>query len=208
MPTSATLPDTITRRTRAHRHTHDATSPTQHNGTVAPWRVSPNTAHAYNPRTAPPTPTRSIQAHKPHTPARRPAQHQPLRTARSSLHARRRAHVTHSMAHSSDHPTRRPQKITRSHTHGVGAALTSELSERPASTGCCRRVGWCPTPTTCRTHDQPSRHAMAPDADTERSQAPATHLSASHSINQIKTNESQSESAHCMLSLTHNTVCE
>jgi hypothetical protein len=47
---------------------------------------------------------------------------------------------------------------------------------------------------------------MAPDAAADPSQPPATHRSASHSINQIKTNESQS--AHCMLSLTHNTVRE
>jgi hypothetical protein len=47
---------------------------------------------------------------------------------------------------------------------------------------------------------------MTPDAAAETSQPPATHRSAAHSINQIKSNESQS--AHCMLSLTHNTVCE
>jgi hypothetical protein len=47
---------------------------------------------------------------------------------------------------------------------------------------------------------------MAPDADADPSQPRAMHLSASHSINQIKSNERQS--AHCMLSLTHNTVCE
>jgi hypothetical protein len=47
---------------------------------------------------------------------------------------------------------------------------------------------------------------MAPDTAADPSQPPTTHRGASHNINQIKSNESQS--AHCMLSLTHNTVCE
>jgi hypothetical protein len=45
---------------------------------------------------------------------------------------------------------------------------------------------------------------MAPDAAADPSQPTASHLSASHSINQIKPNESQS--THCMLSLMQNTV--
>ena len=171
MPTSATLPDTITRRTRAHRHTHDATSPTQHNGTAASRRVSPKTTHAHNPRNAHRTLTCSIQTQKPRTPARRPAQHQPLRTAQLSLRAHRRAHATHSSARSSDHPTRRPQKIAPSHTRGLRATLTEELSGCPASTGCCRRVCCCTSSTPCRTHEQPSRHTMAPDAAASATQA-------------------------------------
>jgi hypothetical protein len=49
---------------------------------------------------------------------------------------------------------------------------------------------------------------MAPDAATDPSQPPATHLSASHITNQIKSNQRQS--AHCMppVSLTHYTVCK
>jgi hypothetical protein len=47
---------------------------------------------------------------------------------------------------------------------------------------------------------------MAPDAAADPSEPPATQRGASHSINQVKSNESQS--AHSMLSLTHNTVCE
>jgi hypothetical protein len=47
-----------------------------------------------------------------------------------------------------------------------------------------------------------SHHGTAADP----SQPPATQRSAVHSINHIKSNESQS--AHCMLSLTHNTLCE
>jgi hypothetical protein len=193
-----------------HKHaradTRDETSPTQHNGTAASWRVSPKTTHAHNPRNAHRTLTCRIQTHKPRTPARRPAQQQPLCTAQSSPHAHRCAHATHSTAHSSDHPTRRPQKITPSHTRGLRATLTAELSGCPASTGCCRRVGCCTSTIPCRTHEQPSRHTMAPDAAPDPSQPPATHRSAAHNINRIQSNESQS--VHCMLSLTHNTVCE
>jgi hypothetical protein len=193
-----------------HKHartdTHNATSPTQHNGTSASWRVPPKTAHAYNPRNAHRTLACRIQTHKPRTPARRPAQPQPLRTAQSSPHAHRCAHATHSTAHSSDHPARRPQKITPSHTRSLRATLTIVESGCPASTGCCRRVGCHTCSTPCRTHDQRSRHTMAPDAAPDPSQPPTTHRGASHSINQLRSNESQS--AHCMLSLTHNTVCE
>ncbi len=133
------------RRAPRHHHTthtrtdtHDATSPTQNNTTSASWRVSPNTAHANMPRTTHRTLTRSIQTHKHHTPARRPAHQQPLRTAQTSPHAHRRAHATHGTAHSYDHPIRRPQKITPSHTRGLRAILTQELSGCPASMGCCR----------------------------------------------------------------------
>jgi hypothetical protein len=194
-----------------HKHTRadtrDETSPTQHNGTAASWRVSPNTTHAHNPRNAHRTPTCRIQTHKPRTPARRPAHPQPLRTAQSSPHAHRCAHATHSTAHSPDHPTRRPQKkITPSHTRGLHATLTIVESGCPASTGCCRRVCCRTSSTVCRTHEQPSRHTMAPDAAPDPSQSPATHRSASHVTNQIRSNEGQS--VHCMLSLTHNTVCE
>jgi hypothetical protein len=49
---------------------------------------------------------------------------------------------------------------------------------------------------------------MAPDAAADPSESTATQRIAAHRINQTKSNESQS--AHCMLSLTltHNTVCE
>jgi hypothetical protein len=47
---------------------------------------------------------------------------------------------------------------------------------------------------------------MAPDAAPDPSQPPATHRGAAQNINQVKSNESQS--VHCMLSLTHNTVGE
>jgi hypothetical protein len=94
MPTSAALPATIARHKHACTDTHDATSPTHHNGTSASWRVSPNTAHTSKPRTAHRTLTHSIQTHTPRTPARRPAQHQQLCTAQTSLHAHR-PHTRH-----------------------------------------------------------------------------------------------------------------
>jgi hypothetical protein len=145
--------------------------------------------------------------HKPRTHARRPAQPQPLRTAQTSLHPHRRTHATQSTAHSSERPTHRTQKITPSHTRRLHATLTPELPGCPASTGCCRRVGCSSSPSTCRTHKQPSRHTMAPDAAADPSQPPATHRiaaqrSAAHCIASIK------QSAPSMLSLTHSTVRE
>jgi hypothetical protein len=166
------------------RQRHDACHPKQRTPTT----------HATPHRTL----TCRIQTHKPRTPARRPTQHQPLRTAQLPPHAHRRAHATHSTAHSSDHPTRRPQKITPSHTRRLRATLTAELSGCRASTGCCRRVGWRASPAACRTHEQRSRHTMAPDAAHDPSQPPATHRSESHSINQIKTNESQFSTLHAI----------
>jgi hypothetical protein len=46
-------------------------------------------------------------------------------------------------------------------------------------------------------HTNSHRHTMAPDAAADPSQPPATHLSSSHSINQVKSNERQS--AHCII---------
>jgi hypothetical protein len=59
------------------------------------------------------------------------------------------ARTPHTARHSSTHPTRRPQKITPSHTRGLRATPTAELSGCPASTGCCRRVGCCTRSTAC-----------------------------------------------------------
>jgi hypothetical protein len=181
MTTSAALPDTITPHNHARTDTHttrqapSTTTPRQRHGACHPKQPTAN-----KPRTPHPTLARSIQTHKPRTPARRPAQPQPLRTAQSLPHAHRHAHATHSTAHSSDNPTRRPQKITPSHTRGLRATLTPDMSGCPAMKGCCPRAGCRPSPTPCRAHEQPSRHTMAPDADADPSQPPATHLSASH----------------------------
>jgi hypothetical protein len=194
-----------TRHTRAQTHTTRqapaSTTARQHHG------ASPKTAHA-NKTTHATSHTRTQQTNtrKSRTPKRPHAKPRQLRNAKTVLYAHRRTHATHSTAHSSANPTHRSQKITPSHTRGLSATLTPETPGCPASTGCCRRVGCCSTTTACRTHDQPSRHTIAPDATTDPSQPPTTHRSASHNINQVKSNESQS--VHCMLALTHNTVCE
>jgi hypothetical protein len=159
--------------------------------------MSPITAQANKPRAS------HTQAH---TSTARPRQDVPQsRTAQTSLHTTP-PHACKTQHGARLHPPHTPPTtITPSHTRGLRFTLTTELLGRPASTGCCQRVGCCPRTTAYRTHEQPSRHTMAPDA-ADPSQPPATHLSASHSINQIKSNESQS--AHCILSLMHNTVCE
>jgi hypothetical protein len=199
MPTSAAIPATITPHARTE--TRDATSPTQHNGTSASWRVSPNTVHTYKPCNAHRTLARRIQTHKPRTPARRPhstkhcalRKHHRMHTAARTPHtARHTAPTTAHTAHRKSHPV---------HTRGLHATLTSELSNCPASTGCCRTVGCYSSTTPCRTHEQPSRHPTPPPTPASRPQRMQAHR-----INQLKSNESQS--AHCMLSLTHNTVCE
>ncbi len=138
LSTSAALPTTIPPRTRARTHTtrlapHTTTAQQRH-GTCHPKQRTP-TSHAPHIRVA-----HSHAAYKHTSPARppqRPTRPRQLRTAQTSLHAHRHTHGTHSTAHSSAHPTHRPQKITPSHT-----TLTSELSGCPASTGCCRRVGF------------------------------------------------------------------
>ncbi len=163
--------------THTPAHTQDATSPTQHNGTPPSWRVSRETAHANKPCAAHRTLTHRMHTHKSRTPARCPAKPQPLHTAESSPHAHHRTHATHSTTHSSDHPTHRPQKITPSHTRRLHATLTIVESGCPASTGCCRRVGFCTSASTCRTHEQPSRHTMAPDAAADPSQPAARNAS-------------------------------
>jgi hypothetical protein len=96
--------------------------------------------------------------------------HTAARTPRTARHT---APTTPHAAHTKSHPVTHAARVR---------TLTSELSGCPASTGCCRRVGCCKATTACRTHEQPSRHTMAPDAATDPSQPPATHRSASHNI--------------------------
>jgi hypothetical protein len=202
MPTSAAFPTTITPQTRAQTHTTRQAQPTttarQRHGACLQTQRTP-TSHAR-------LIAHSRTAYK-HT---SPARPHDVRTAVTTLRIHHcthtDAHTPHTARHTAPTTPHCPQKITPSHTRGLRSTLTIVESGCPASTGCCRRVGCCTSTTPCRTHEQPSRHTMAPDAAADPSQPPATHRSASHSINQIKSNESQS--AHCMLSLTHNTVCE
>ncbi len=82
-------------------------------------------------------------------------------------------------------PARCRKQVARP-ARGSRAALTKQLSGRPASRGCCRRVGYFPSSTACRAHAQPSRHTMAHnDAAAAPYQPAAPHRSQSHSINQL-----------------------
>jgi hypothetical protein len=98
-----------------------------------------------------------------------------------ATHAHRTSRTATTTAHCPNITTRTPPHAR--HTRGLRATLTADASVCPASTGCCRRVGGRSSPTACMTHEQPSRHSMAP---ADPSQPPATHLSVSHSINQIQ----------------------
>jgi hypothetical protein len=110
------------------------------------------------------------------------------------LHAHNHTQATHNTAHSSHIPT----PLTEKYTQSFRATLTSELSGCSVSTGCCRTVGCCASPSTCKTHEQTSRHTMAPDATANPSQPPATHLHASHSINEIESNEKSVSKRHAI----------
>jgi hypothetical protein len=172
-----------TTNTRARRHTRcDKPQPPQRHVSVIA-RVTQDSAHQQATQATSHTRTQH-KTHKPRTPAGRLTQSQPLRTAQASLHAHRRAHATHTTALSSDHPTHRQQKITPSHTRGLRDTLTIVESGCPASTGCCRTVGCFSSSSTCRAHEQPSRHTMPPDAAT----APVSCLQriAAHRIASIK----------------------
>jgi hypothetical protein len=179
MPTSAALPATITPQTGARRHMRcDKPHPAQRKRHGAPAQRTPTT-------------------HTPHI------AHSHTNT--QAPHARTTSRTAATTPHCAIITARTPQHTCHTQrTRGLRATLTIVESGCPASTGCCRRVGYRSSTSTCRTHEQPSRHTMAPDADADPSQLPTTHRSASHNINQVKSNENQS--AHCMLSLTHNTT--
>jgi hypothetical protein len=197
-----------TRDDTPHKHartdTHDATSPTHHNGTSASWRVSPKTAHANKPRTAHRTLTHSIQHTSParthdiphsrnhcalrkhhctHTAAHTP--HKARHTAPSAPHtAHRKSHpVTH--AASTPHSLQSCQAAQR--RRDAAGELVAEQVQRPAGhTNSHRVTPWHPTLPT----------------PASRPQRIASQRSAAHCIASIK------QSAPSMLSLTHSTVRE
>jgi hypothetical protein len=79
--------------------------------------------------------------------------------------------------------------------HGFRASLTEQLLDYPASTGWCRRAGYCQNASPCRTHDQPFRHTMAPTGKTTVPSHPASrsqHISAHRMTNQVRLNEIKS----------------
>jgi hypothetical protein len=97
-------------------------------------------------------------------------------------------------------PPHTPPTETPSHTNGLRATLTAELSGCPASTGCCRRVGCCTSLSTCRTHEQPSRHTTLP-TPASHPQCIAGHRIASIESNRIKTRQ------HTACYRSHATPC-
>jgi hypothetical protein len=140
-------------QTHATRQAPSSTTSHQRHGAC-----HPKTAHTYKPRTPHRTLSRSIQTHKP--------PHVPYSCDNCALRHHQCAHsfthATHSTAHRSDHPTRRPQKITPSHTrpphhtHNQACRLLSVDGMLPES--------WLvlKSSTLQRTHEQPSCHTLAP----------------------------------------------
>jgi hypothetical protein len=168
------------KRTRAD--THDATSPTQHNGTSASWHVSPKTVHANEPRTPHRTLQPSTQTHtrKSRTPARQPALPRRLRSAHcSNSTARTLSHACHTQrgtqlraphtppteSHTQSH-TRPPR-----HTYSSRVWLPSVDGMLPESWLLPKNNSLQNTRTATITH-----HIRAPGGDADHSQPPATHL--------------------------------
>jgi hypothetical protein len=192
-------------RTRVRADTHDATSPTQHNGTSASWRVSPKTAHANKPRTAHRTLKRRIHSSParpqdvPHTGSRNHSalrKHHCTRTVARTQHttrhtAPRTPHTAHRKTHPVTHAASAPHSLqscqaAQRRRDAAGQLVVVQIQLPAGHTNSHRVTPWHPTPL--------------PDPI----QSTATHLSSSHSINQIKSNESQS--AHCMLAQAQHRV--
>jgi hypothetical protein len=183
-----------------HRHTRADTRCDKPHTAHAMARVTQLSArlqatHASNPRTA----TQSIQTHKPRTPARRPAQLQPLRTAHTSLHPHRRMQNGTQLRPPDTPPTENhTQSHTRPprHTHCRATRLPSVDGMLPESWLNCKYNPLQDTRSAIASHHGTRCRRRPPASRPQR-------IAAHQSIH--KSNESQS---HCMLSLTHNTVCE
>ncbi len=205
MPTSAGAPRYHPPQTRAHRRTRcGKPRPAQRHGSVIP-RAARNSArqqatHGISHTLTQHTNTQALHARTTSRTAATTVQCAII-TTRAPRHA-----CTHTARHTDPRTPHTAHRKSHTVTRGLHATLTPELPGCPASTACCRRVGCCPSLTPCRTHDQPSRHTMAPSAAADPSQQPA-HIPA-HRIATIKSSQMTSQLAHCMLSLTHNTVCE
>jgi hypothetical protein len=84
--------------------------------------------------------------------------------------------------------TRRTHDSSHKHTRGFHATLTTELSCRQMSRGCCRIAGCRATTSACRPHERPSRQTAASDAATVPHPASAVTSRAwniSHSIHLV-----------------------
>jgi hypothetical protein len=169
--------------------------------------VSPTTAHTNTPRIAHRTLTHSIQTHKPRTPAGRPAQPQPLRTAQTSLHARRRTNATHKQHRTQLRATHTPTTENHTQSHTPPPRHTDPSPIRlPSVDGMLPESGLSPKINTLQ---DTNSHRVTPWHPTptpaSRPRRISAHLSASHSINQIKSND---KPVSTVVSLMHSTVRE
>jgi hypothetical protein len=151
--------------------------------------------------------TRSMQTHKPRTPARRrtapTTAHCPIITACTAPRARhtqlgkqlRPPHTPPTENHIQSH-TRPPR-----HTHQRAVRLPSVDGMLPESWLLSKYNSLQDTRTAIASHHGTRRR---------RRPQPAAHYlrSAAQRSASIKSSQMTSQSAHCMLSLTHNTVCE
>jgi hypothetical protein len=159
MPTSAALPDTITPRTRARRHTRrDKPHPAQRH--VSIMAVSPKTARANKPRTAHRTLTRSIRHTSP-----RDVPHSHDNTAL------RKHHCTHTAARTprtARHTAPRTPHTAHRKSHPVTPAASTPHSPQSCQAAQRRRDATGELvdvhPQQPAGYKQPSRHTMAPDA--------------------------------------------
>jgi hypothetical protein len=132
---------------RDHHHRH-----TTHKRVQAPTtRQAPPSATARHPKSANQQDARLIAHSSAAYNTQAPRTRKSTRTAPTTAHCANTTART-PQAHSSAHPTHRPQKIRPSHTRGLRTTLTIVESGFPASTGCCRRVGCCASPSSCRPH--------------------------------------------------------
>ncbi len=200
MPTSAAPPATITPQTRARKHTqrHKPHPPQRHVTIMA--CVAENSAHLQATHATSHTHTQPTNTQAPH--ARTTSRTAPT-TAHCAIiavctppHARHTArHTAPTTPHAAHRKSHQSHTRPPCHTHRRAVRLLSVDGMLPES--------WLLFKCNFL-HD--TRTAIASYRDHGTRRRPATHRSAAHSINQTKSTESQS--AHCMLSLKHNTVCE
>jgi hypothetical protein len=185
MPTSAALPDTITPRTRAQTHTTRLAPPSttarQHHGPCHPKQRAP-TSHARHIYNTQHTNTQVPHARATsHTAATTP--HCANITARTPPHVRHTRHGTQLRPPHTPPTENHTQSHTRPprHTHRRAVRLPSVDGMLPESWLMCKLKDLQDTPTAIA-------HTIRPKPVAHN----ASQRIASHSINQIKSNESQS----------------
>ena len=199
------------RATRHQRHTadthatHDATSPTLHNGTSAMSRVSQKRTKTNN---APHT-THSHAAYKHTSPAR--PQDIPHSRNHCALRNHHRMHNAARTPHTARHTAPTTPHATHTKSHPVTHAASAPHSLQSCQAAQRRRdaAGELVVVHVKRPAGHTISHRVTPWHSTPRP-APASlpqRISA-HRIASIKSSQMTSQSAHCMLSLTHSTVRE